>query len=62
MVKDANGNCVTAAPTAPTGFAALTGAVISALKTPGGIFIALIVLILVGAAGYYGYYYLYRRS
>ncbi len=59
MAKDANGNCVTAQ--APTGLAALTGAVISALKTPGGIIIALTVLILVGAAGYGGYYYLYRR-
>lgn len=53
-----------ATPTAPStrkGLAALTGAVISGLTKPSGI-AAILVLILVSAALYAGYYYLYKKK
>lgn len=49
------------APTAPTGFAALTGAVISGLTKPSGI-AAIIISILVLVGLYAGYYYLYKKK
>lgn len=49
-------------PVPATGFVALTGAVASALSKPSGIIGAIIVLVLVGAALYAGYYNLYRKK
>jgi len=52
------------APTipAPTGFAALTGNVISAITTPGGAIVAIGGVILVALALYSGYSYLFKKK
>jgi hypothetical protein len=50
-----------AAVAPPTGMAALTGALISDLKKPGT-WIGIIVAVLVAAALYAGYYYLYKKK
>lgn len=47
---------------APTGFAALTGNVTSAITTPGGAIAAIIVAILAAFALYSGYSYLYKKK
>ena len=47
---------------APTGFAALTGNVISAITTPGGAIVAIVGVILVALALYSGYSYLHKKK
>ena len=62
--EEATAPASTPAPTTPgpTGFAALTGNVISAITTPGGAIMAIVVVLLVAFASYLGYHYLYKKK